>query len=109
MTIRISHIAIAHMFGALMSGQPQSVEDLVHASGLCDTTVRHYIKTFRRMKVIRIARWTVGKNGRLNLAMYAPGSGKDAARAVTPIDNAARMRKLRDRQRGQRLLMRLAA
>lgn len=105
---RCGHIAIGKMLAALLDG-PQSVEELVEASGLCSTTVRHYVLTFRKLKAVRIAEWQPDRRNRLTVPAYAIGKGRDAVRKVARIDNAARMRSYYARTKANRVLHALAA
>lgn len=76
---RPAHLAISKMVAAMVDS-PKSIEDLVEASGLCVTTVRHYVLTLRREKAVRVAEWQADRRGHLSVAGYQVGSKADAQR-----------------------------
>ncbi len=94
---RVGHLSIGLLVGALLEG-PQTVYDLVEATGLCDVTIRHYVKAWRKQKLLRVAEWHLDGRNRFTLAAYTFGKVKDAARPKPRRDNATRMRAYRTRQ-----------
>lgn len=76
---RPSHIAFSKMVAAMVD-EPKSIEELVEVSGLCVTTVRHYVLTLRRERAVRVAEWQSDRRSHLSVAAYQVGSGGDAAK-----------------------------
>lgn len=105
---RPSHIAISKMVAAMVSG-PQSIEDLVEASGLCVTTVRHYVLTLRKEKAVRVAEWQADRRGHLSVAGYAMGNRPDAPKPVRGLSEAGKRWKDWESRKNQAQVLRLIA
>ena len=105
---RVGHIAVMQMAYALHTG-PQTVADLIELTGLCSTTLRHYVLTGRKQKVLYVAEWHADERGRLTAPAYAFGKKHDAARTPMKRDNAERMRAYAQRDKFNQTLHLLAA
>jgi len=81
--ISIGHLAGAKLMSALLS-RPQSIESLATKTGLTWHTVMRYIRALRQEKACFIEHWSVGANGRINVANYSLGSRPDAKRPRKP-------------------------
>jgi hypothetical protein len=106
---RPSHIALSKMVAAMVS-EPQSIDDLVEVSGLCVTTVRHYVLTLRKEKGVRIAEWQASRRGHLAVAAYAIGNRPDAVRPKNERNDAGKRWQAWEQKQAQKALMqRIAA
>lgn len=102
------HIAIAKMMSALLDGK-QTVYELREVSGLNLTTIRRYVLTMRKERAVYISDWDFDRTGAVRTPMYSLGRGVDAKRKVVKIDNAKRMRQVRERKKQVTILVALAA
>lgn len=102
------HIALGHLISALLEGE-QTVPDLHERTGLCASSLRHYMQVFRQMRLVYVAGWHCDKRGRLTVRAYSLGREKDAIKKVTPINRAELARKYRARKRQQQMIQLLAA
>lgn len=106
---RPAHLAIAKMLAAMIE-EPKSIEDLVEASGLCVTTVRHYVLTLRKEKAVRVAEWQADRRGHLSVAAYQVGNAPDKKRVrETPSEATLRWRQWEQRRNQVEALRLLAA
>lgn len=105
---RIAHISVAKLIAA-MSAAPTSIEDLAEASGLCITTVRHYVIALRKEGAAFVGEYQADRRGNLSVKGYSIGKGKDAAKPkATPTAASSRWRAWADR-RQQATTLRLIA
>lgn len=86
-----------HLMQSAMQIEPQSYDALAAVSGLSNNAVAHWIKTLRTLdpKPVHIAGWAPDVNGRLFVALWAWGPGKDAPRPGQSRTAAERMAALR--------------
>jgi hypothetical protein len=95
---------------AAMVKEPQSIEDLIEVSGLCVTTVRHYVLTLRREKAVCIAEWQADRRGHLSVAAYKVGNRPDATKPKNDRNDAGKRWQAWEQKQMQKALMqRIAA
>jgi hypothetical protein len=87
---RVSHLAIAQMVACLADGDA-TVPDMAEHSGLCQFTVRAYVRAMRRAGAIHVSAWCHDECGRQTLAGYKVGRKQDARRV--PPQTRAQMAK----------------
>lgn len=94
------------MLQALLDG-PHTYEELAEVCGLHVQTIRRWLVPFRRPttdghdRLVRIAEWRPDKLGITRRPAFAWGSARDAKR--TPLSNAERQRRVRQRRKMARL------
>lgn len=95
-------MAIANMIALLVDG-PATVPEIAAESGLCEMTVRSYVRAMRKQRAVHVAQWHHDNAGRQSLAAYLLGRKPDAKRSP-PRTRADIARDYRKRQRDARLL-----
>ena len=85
-----------------MRVEPQSYDALAAVSGLSNTSVAHWIKTLRKLdpKPVHIAGWAPDTRGRMFVALWKWGPGKDLPRPGQSRTPAERMSALRKARKG---------
>lgn len=76
---RVSYIAFSMILDELLSGAT-TTQALADASGLTRRYCAKLMAVLHGRKVVHIASWEADSLGRMSIAAYALGHGKDAAR-----------------------------
>ena len=97
----ISAFSYAKMIKAIIEG-PATVEEICEESGYSKPTVRAYLKALKKERLIYVAEWQEGPNGRVNTPSYGWGDKRDVVRPVRSKNE--RMRRTRRRNRDAALL-----
>lgn len=91
-------VMVGKMLAELMTGEC-STQDLVDASGLVNSTVREWLRDWRKAGAVRISRWESIRSGQVTKPLYSlnPDGLRDAPRPKA-VKSAERTRRYRLRQ-----------
>ena len=102
----LNAIAAARLVGMLLH-DACSLDELIDETGLCRTTVSHYVRALRREHAVYVGHWERDRLGRLTVAHWRLGSGTDAEKRLKP--RAAIVRASRRKLAAMRMIRATAA
>jgi len=97
---RMSH-TIAVVLQSAMSERARTYDELVSISGLSKASIARWMKELHSAGAVHISGWTTDVRGRLFVARWGWGVGRDCPRPGHQRTAAQRMKALRDARKGQ--------